>query len=74
METNSHNLAERSTMLEPLHFPNETNAQIRTDMLADKINEIIKQLNENKPECPHTNTRVLKNGRNFCEDCNKFIK
>ena len=82
-------------MIDPINWPPYTNADMKADILAGKVNEIIAALDSDHTEkssdfpqglavvdvydynnaiCLHANTRTLKNGRKFCNDCRKLVK
>lgn len=61
-------------MIEEIIFPREMNADMKVNIVADKVNELVRNANGEKEVCSHKNDRLLKNGRHFCDDCKRFIK
>lgn len=70
-------------MIEPLEWPQETNTQMRDELLREKLNEVIRSMhNPTDPviavssnECLHPADRVYKMGHVMkCKDCKKVWK
>lgn len=72
-------------MIEPISWPKMTNTEMKVEIVAAKVNELIAAM-ENSKEitsviqpvlpvgCVHANIRKTRSGSWFCDDCNKFVK
>ncbi len=77
-------------MIDPISFPDPCSVEMKVNITAGKVNELIEHLNDTTTVatvekqiystfsspgvCIHKNHRQTKIGTWFCKDCHKFIK